>query len=115
MWGDRARLRHGLHAGNEHCEAINEGRVAGSQAPVPVWVSPETSFVGLVEVRNGVPMVSSLEVAERFKKRHADVLRAIQSLDCSEQFTERNFAFSTYTDRTGRSLPMCWMTREGFT
>jgi hypothetical protein len=31
-----------------------------------------------VEVRDGRPMTSSLDVAERFGKRHDDVLRAIK-------------------------------------
>lgn len=44
-------------------------------------------------------------VANAFGKRHADVLRAIRELECSEDFTRRNFALVTettsYTDTDG--------------
>lgn len=49
---------------------------------------------------------TSLLVAQAFGKRHADVLRAISNTECSEGFTERNFALSEYVDPTGRTLPM---------
>ena len=52
----------------------------------------------LVEVskinKQEVTAVSSLDVAETFEKRHADVLRDIENLGCSTEFRERNFAFS---------------------
>lgn len=65
-------------------------------------------------VTNGIPTTTSLAVAERFGKRHGDVLRAIEGLDCSNEFTERNFAFSAYKDSTGRALPMHHITKDGF-
>jgi len=34
---------------------------------------------------------TSLEIAEKFKKRHADVIRAIGNLDIPEQFKLLNF------------------------
>ena len=48
----------------------------------------------LVIVKEGKALCTSLMVAEKFEKRHADVLRAIQNLECSNDFTERNFASS---------------------
>lgn len=68
----------------------------------------------LIDVRDGVAMVSSLDLADRFSKRHADVLRIIQGLAISKDFTQRNFALSEYADTTGRKLPMYWMTRDGW-
>lgn len=65
-------------------------------------------------VTNGQPTTTSLAIAERFGKRHADVLRAIEALDCSKEFTERNFALSAYRDSTGRALPMHHITKDGF-
>ena len=41
-------------------------------------------------------MVSSLTVAEVFEKRHNNVLRDIENLDCSADFRARNFALSKY-------------------
>jgi len=57
---------------------------------------------------------SSLKVAELFGKQHKDVLRKLESLDCSSEFTERNFTLSEYVDSTGRKLPMFEMTKDGF-
>lgn len=74
----------------------------------------------LVEImkmnKEEVTVVSSLDVAETFEKRHADVLRDIEELGCSDEFRERNFALSKYSVETNkRSYPMYYMTRDGFT
>ncbi|MCD7878142.1 MAG: Rha family transcriptional regulator [Cloacibacillus porcorum] len=50
-----------------------------------------------------------------FEKRHADIIRSIQDIECDKSFTERNFASSEYEDSTGRLLPEYLMTRDGFT
>lgn len=49
-----------------------------------------------------------------FERRHADVIRAIEQLECSHDFTERNFALSEYPDSTGRQQPMFELTQDGF-
>lgn len=74
----------------------------------------------LVEVKRvnktEMTVVSSLDVAETFEKRHADVLRDIEELGCSKDFRERNFALSKYmVENNKRSYPMYYMTRDGFT
>ncbi len=73
----------------------------------------------LVEVKRisktEVTVVTSLDVAETFEKRHADVLRDIEHLHCSEEFTQRNFALSSYKDASGRSNKEYLITRDGFT
>lgn len=74
----------------------------------------------LVEImkmnKEEVTVVTSLDVAETFEKRHADVLRDIEELGCSDEFRERNFALSKYSVETNkRSYPMYYMTRDGFT
>ena len=68
----------------------------------------------IVEIRDGVPVVSSLQVADKFGKRHYDVLRSIQNLEMSEEFSARNFAAAEYADAQGKPRPMYWMTRDGF-
>ncbi len=60
-------------------------------------------------------VVSSLDVADTFVKRHADVLRDIESLQCSREFTERNFALSSYRDSSGKNNKSYDMTKDGFT
>ena len=41
---------------------------------------------------NDQATVTSIQIAEHFHKRHADVIRAIDNLECSPEFHERNFA-----------------------
>ena len=73
----------------------------------------------LVEIKRinkeEVTVVTSLDVSETFEKRHADVLRDIERMECSEEFTERNFALSSYNDSSGKSNKMYFVTRDGFT
>lgn len=72
----------------------------------------------LVQVVDGQAMTSSLLVAEYFKKQHKDVLKSINSLECSELFRKRNFSLSNYTRTNGnitKSYPMYYLTRDGFT
>lgn len=48
-------------------------------------------FRSLVLSHNGTPVTTSTRVAKIFGKQHKDVLRAIDKLGCSREFTERNF------------------------
>lgn len=57
---------------------------------------------------------TTLKVAEYFSKRHADVLRKIETLDCSTEFNQRNFAFVEYLDSKGEKRPSYEMTKDGF-
>lgn len=68
----------------------------------------------LVCAQDGALITTSINVAEAFGKQHKDVLRRLQALDCSTDFTERNFTPSGYLDSTGRKLPMWQMTKDGF-
>lgn len=60
---------------------------------------------------------SSLQVAEKFGKRHADVIRAINNLleNDSTQNCVRCFNKASYTDAKGEKRPMYVMNRDGFT
>jgi len=60
-------------------------------------------------------VTTSLKVAEVFGKMHKNVLRDIEALNCTEDFTRRNFALSTYIDSTGRKLGMYLMTITNIT
>lgn len=68
----------------------------------------------LVFIDNGRLVTDSLTIAETFAKRHADVLRSIENLECSQEFIERNFALNDYTDSIGRKLPRYLITQDGF-
>lgn len=63
------------------------------------------------------PTIYSLQLAEHFGIRHHHVLRDIKAIakKVPEIFTQTNFGFSEYTDTTGRALPFCLLTRDGFT
>lgn len=69
-----------------------------------------------VTIVDGQPRVSSIDIAEKFEKQHADVLKAIRKLlaDLPKEFTEGNFSLSEFTDPTGRKLPMYHLTRDAF-
>lgn len=63
--------------------------------------------------------VSSLDISNHFSKRHNDVLRAIENLDCSDDFRQRNFAQTVYhrpnpSGGKGIPAPMYEITRDGF-
>lgn len=58
-------------------------------------------------------MTTSLKVADYFDKQHKYVLRAIQALDCSEDFKWRNFAPLTRSYR-GQDFLFYELTRDGF-
>jgi len=81
---------------------------AAIMATVPTLSQPEIILV------NGRAVTTSLAVAAYFSKRHDDVLKKINYLECSPEFTARNFAASDYTDATGRKLPCNEITRDGF-
>ena len=67
-----------------------------------------------VFIQNQQVKTTSLKVADIFNKQHKDVLRKLESLDCSPDFIERNFALNEYKDSIGRTLPMYEMTKDGF-
>ncbi|MBE6845586.1 MAG: Rha family transcriptional regulator [Ruminococcus sp.] len=60
-------------------------------------------------------VVSSLDIAETFEKNHKEVLRDIRTLECSEEFGQRNFAPSSYMNSQNKKQPMYYVTRDGFT
>lgn len=71
------------------------------------------SVVNLV-LREGVYYVSSKEVAEKFKKKHKNVLRAIDNLQVPEIFKRLNFEPGVEKDRNGIEQRVIYMSRDGF-
>ena len=69
--------------------------------------------------QNGQALTNSLLVAEKFGKRHADVVRAIEnSLTKGSESTNAklrsSFVLSSYIDNKGEERPMYIMDRDGF-
>lgn len=83
-----------------------------------VQVAPTDQELSLVAVENEHAVTTSLRVAEVFGKQHKDVLKAVKSLDCSEDFHKRNFALMQKSIKIGngaeRKSPMYYITRDGF-
>lgn len=70
--------------------------------------------VNAVITHDGHTATSSLKIAEIFKKRHKNVLRDIESLDCSSDFNGLNFQPVEYKDAKGEMRKSYFMTKDGF-
>lgn len=70
-------------------------------------------FRQLVTAHGEQVTTTSRKIAELFGKRHADVLRRIDNLDCSGDFNQRNFALVEYVDEKGEKRPEFEITRDG--
>lgn len=82
-----------------------------------VQVAPTDQELSLVAVENEHAVTTSLRVAEVFGKEHYNVMKAIKSLDCSEEFRAVNFNASKIDYKNGnlkKQLPMYYITRDGF-
>jgi Rha family phage regulatory protein len=69
----------------------------------------------LVFIESNKAITSSLIVAEVFGKNHADVLRDIRKMECSDEFRVSNFAVSSYVNSQNKEMPMYHMNKKGFT
>jgi Rha family phage regulatory protein len=69
---------------------------------------------GKVFLKDGQLWVSSRDVAADFGKRYDNVLRDIQRLDCSEEFSRLNFQLVEYVGGKGETRLEYNMTRDGF-
>lgn len=67
----------------------------------------------LVFIEKGQVVTDSLTVAEVFGKKHKEVMRDIRSLECSEEFNQRNFAPIDYTDDRNRTYKKFLIKRDG--
>lgn len=76
--------------------------------------------MGVFADAKDVARVSSLYVAETFRKQHKNVLRDIAKITesksgLSEEFSRLNFEPTSYADEQGKRRPAYAMTRDGFT
>ena len=72
----------------------------------------------LVIMRDRQAVTTSLQVAKVFEKPHRSVLRAIDAKIQSARFCadyQKMFVADTYKDSQGRTYPMYYMNRDGFT
>lgn len=66
-------------------------------------------------ISNDRPVVSSRDIARVFEKRHDNVIRDIENLECSKSFSLLNFEESIYETERGKEYPEYLITRDGFT
>ena len=59
-------------------------------------------------------ITTSLAISNNFNKKHKDVLRAVENLECSQEFRKRNFAPTSYKTSQGKVFPAYEITRDGF-
>ena len=69
----------------------------------------------LVTLADGQVRTDTVRVAAKFGKAHKSVIRALKGLECSDDFSRRNFVPRDYVDERGKVQPMYEMTRNGFT
>ena len=70
--------------------------------------------IAVIEV-NGIPMVTSKNVADKFDKQHRTIYRKVEDLIKSqEKFGAANFGVSSYVSEQNKELPCYTMTRDGF-
>ncbi len=81
---------------------------AATMATTLTQTQPEVTLV------DGRAVTTSIAIAEYFTKRHADVIRKIETLEFSPEFNARNFASVEYTDAKGEKRPAYEITRDGF-
>ena len=67
-----------------------------------------------MRVKEDRPYITSLELAAKFEKEHRNILRAIQTLECSDEFNQLNFELVDYKDAKGEKRPMYRIYRDGF-
>jgi Rha family phage regulatory protein len=68
----------------------------------------------LVIQQNGKLVTSSRMIADKFGKRHDNILRAIQNIECSEEFNALNFEVVEHIDNKGEKRPEYIVSRDGF-
>jgi len=71
-------------------------------------------MTNLVNIDQDRIVTDSRTLAQRFEKRHDIVLRAFDKLQCSSEFSRRNFAVAEYLDAQGKRRRIITMTKDGF-
>ena len=71
-------------------------------------------MVNLVEYEDGKSTTTSKIIAEVFGKTHRHTMRAIENLDCSDEFRKANFGLSSYTSSQNKKHACYRITRDGF-
>jgi Rha family phage regulatory protein len=78
-------------------------------------MNPLSHFHEFVTLDGGQLVTDLCVPAATFGKRHGNVLRAYDNLDCSDEFNRLNFQPVEYADEKGELRRFVTMTKDGFT
>ena len=70
--------------------------------------------IHLTTNQDGVVMTTTTEVAEIFGRQHKTIIRAVNNIECSEEFSRHNFVPSDYLDDRGKVQKCYNLTKDGF-
>ncbi|MGL5486287.1 MAG: Rha family transcriptional regulator [Shewanella sp.] len=72
-------------------------------------------FRQLISINDGQPVTTSRKIAELFGKRHDNVIRAIEKLECGDEFHSLNFevCFENSDLQNGKPLKHYNVTKDG--
>lgn len=96
-------------------ETTKYAKVAENTQAECAEIKDKFEISSLVSVMDGKMFTTSLMVAKIFGKRHDNVLRDIETLECSEGFHRLNFEETHYVEKqNGQTYPAFNITRDGF-
>lgn len=92
------------------------GSIRSIKPIVPQYTPEQIElFQKLVSAQEGEVFTTSRQIAELFGKEHFNVLRAIDNLECDDEFTKLNyeFCFESNELQNGKPLRYVNMTKDG--
>ena len=92
------------------------GSIRSIKPIVPQYTPEQIElFQKLVSAQEGEVFTTSRQIAELFEKEHFNVLRAIDNLECDDEFTKLNyeFCFESNELQNGKPLRYVNMTKDG--
>lgn len=97
---------------------LNKGSTIKEDIEMTLPALANSANTPKVSIHNGKAVTTSLDVADYFRKLHKDVLKKIDSLDCSPEFTSANFCADVQSIEIGngarRDSKIYEMTKDGF-
>lgn len=73
-----------------------------------------TNNIHLATNENGIVTTTTTEVAKVFGRRHDNIMRAIEKIECSDEFGALNFEGTEYSDVQGKVRNCYNLTKDGF-
>jgi Rha family phage regulatory protein len=84
--------------------AVDSIDIKTAQEPAATFA--ERQMDSVVKLEDGKLVTDSMTIAKSFGKQHEDVIRAIRNIDCSNEFSQRNFARCYRINRLANGKPV---------